>query len=366
MENKAKVLLIGGTGHIGVYLCGILVAMGYEVVCTSRKRHGVDDGVRYTHGNGKDIEFVLDTVEREKPDAIVDFMHYSTGEFKSRYKKMLSKTKQYLFLSSYRVYADESPLREDSPQLLDTLKDKDYLSTDEYALAKSRQERLLRGSGRDNWTIVRPSVIYSHECFKLGCLEANVVCYRALRDLPVVMPMEMLGKQAAITWGRDAAMLIARLVLNEDAIGEDFIISSGEHVTWADIANVYKDVLGLKLKTASLDEYCRLCNRYQVLYDRMFDRRVDNSKILKVTATSPSEFTSLREGLSCELRRFINSPHYRGVNIWQNALIDRLCGTIMPLDELSLKQKLLYLKDRYALLGKVLGVIMPLYHKIRN
>ena len=104
----------------------------------------------------------------------------------------------------------------------------------------------------------------------------------------------------------------------------------------------------------------------QVLYDRMFDRRVDNSKILKVTATSPSEFTSLREGLSCELRRFINSPHYRGVNIWQNALIDRLCGTIMPLDELSLKQKLLYLKDRYALLGKVLGVMMPLYHKIRN
>ena len=142
------VLLLGGTGAIGVYLKDVLVRLGFRVVVTSRAEHTDEVGVEYVLGNAKDDFFVSGLLARLKPDAIVDFMHYSTGEFKSRYKKMLSKTKQYLFLSSYRVYADESPLREDSPQLLDTLKDKDYLSTDEYALAKSRQERLLRDSGR--------------------------------------------------------------------------------------------------------------------------------------------------------------------------------------------------------------------------
>lgn len=364
--SKGKVLIIGGTGHMGVYLCGILADMGYEVVCTSRKRYGVDNGVRYRCGDGLDIGFISQTIEIEKPDAIVDFMHYSTEQFRERFQLLLSKTKQYLFLSSYRVYADESPLKEDSPQLLDTLKDADYLRTDEYALAKSRQESLLRKSGYKNWTILRPSIIYSHECFKLGCLEANIVCYRALRGLPIVIPKEMLAKRTALTWGKDAALLIARLVLNEKAMGEDFIVSSSEHLTWSDVVKVYSDVIGLRINYVSLEQYCGLCNRYQVLYDRMFDRCVDNSKILDATLTKHSELIPLKEGLSSELKQFARFPHYRGINIKQNAIIDKLCGTVIPLNELPFKLRILYYKEKYSAICKFYDVALRVKHLLEG
>lgn len=366
MAGKSKILVVGGTGHMGVYLCGILCSMGYEVICTSRKRSGTLDGIRYVCGNGMDIGFLLHTIDNEKPDAIVDFMHYSTDQFKERYKLILARTNQYLFLSSYRVYADESPLKEDSPQLLETLKDAEYLRTDEYALAKSRQERLLRNSGYKNWTILRPSIIYSQECFKLGCLEANVVCYRALNGLPVVMPKEMLTKRAALTWGKDAALLIARLVLNEKAMGEDFIVSSSEPLTWSDVAKVYSDVIGLRLECMDLTQYCNICNRYQVLYDRMFDRCVDNSKILKVTSTNPSELMPFREGLTRELTQFAKSPHYRGINIKQNAVIDRLCRTVIPLNDLSITHRILYYKEKYVAIGKFVDIALHVKHLLEG
>ena len=54
-----------------------------------------------------------------------------------------------MFLSSSRVYASqESPIREDSMRLLDVSHDSIYLKTDEYALAKARQEDILRKSGK--------------------------------------------------------------------------------------------------------------------------------------------------------------------------------------------------------------------------
>ena len=351
---------------MGVYLCCILCSMGYEVICTSRKRSGSADGIRYICGNGMDIGFLLHTIDNEKPDAIVDFMCYTTEQFKERYKLILAKTKQYLFLSSYRVYADESPLKEDSPQLLETLKDADYLRTDEYALAKSRQEQLLRNSEYKNWTILRPSIIYSQECFKLGCLEANVVCYRSLHGLPVVMPKEMLTKHTALTWGKDAALLIARLVLNEKAMGEDFIVSSSEILTWSDVVKVYSDVIGLRLECIDLSQYCNICSQYQVLYDRMFDRCVDNTKILKATSTNPSELTPLKEGLTRELRQFANSPHYRGINIRQNAIIDRLCKTAIPLNELSMKNRILYYKEKYTTIGKFVDAALYIKHLLEG
>ncbi len=55
-------------------------------------------------------------------DAIVDCMGYSTQKFNERYRMMLDNTSQYIFLSSYRVYADSKGLiTETTPRLLDVL-----------------------------------------------------------------------------------------------------------------------------------------------------------------------------------------------------------------------------------------------------
>lgn len=51
-------------------------------------------------------------------------------------------------MSSARVYAENNALiSEDSPRLLDVSTDAVYLRTNEYALAKAREENILRNSG---------------------------------------------------------------------------------------------------------------------------------------------------------------------------------------------------------------------------
>ena len=123
MSEGKRVLLLGGTGAMGRYLAPELKARGFTVLITSRKDHVSDDPmIRYIKGNAKQDAF-FETLMQERYDAIVDFMIYNTESFAARRDTLLSRTDHYLFLSSYRVYADAglTPLTEESPRLLDTV-----------------------------------------------------------------------------------------------------------------------------------------------------------------------------------------------------------------------------------------------------
>lgn len=351
-----KVVLLGGTGAMGTYLGGILANAGYDVVVTSRGAHQDGDGIRYAQGDGRNDAFLDSLLSRERPDAVVDFMSYSTAEFSGRMKRLLEGTSHYLYLSSYRVFAGEHPLTERSPRLLDTVDDVKYLQTDEYALTKARQENALRESGLKNWTILRPAITYSKNRFQFGCLEANVVCFRALRGLPVIMPGEMLEQRATLTWGRDVAEMIGRLVLNEKALGEDFNVTTSESHTWREIADVYSRHIGMKVQEVGLEEYCRLCNPYQVKYDRMFCRVLDNSKVLAATGMSQTDIASLERGLGGELDAFKSRPRF-SLDYALNARIDRLCGIRMSLKGASWRDRARYFRGYYPWVNSMVRTV---------
>lgn len=350
----AKVLLLGGTGAIGVYLRDELVNLGHIVIVTSRI-HRELSGVRFVQGNAKNLVFLRQLLNDEHPDVIIDFMKYGTIEFPVFRDIFLKNAQQYIFLSSYRVFANETPLVETSPRLLETCEDLEYLMTDEYALFKAREEDSLRNSNARNWTIVRPSITYSKERFQFGCLEADTVCYRSLHGLPVVIPHEMLDIQATLTWGKDVAVMISRLVLNPMAFGEDFNVTTSETHSWREIAAIYQEVLGMKLVEVPLDWYSRLCNRYQVNYDRMVDRIVDNRKVLAATGMSQTDLALLSIALPEELNRFKICPIYKQMNVRQNALMDRVCGTRMPMSDLSWKERIRYCCVKHPRVGMLMN-----------
>lgn len=208
-----KILILGGTGAMGVYLLERLKQTEHEVYVTSRSGHPDEGNIHYIEGNAKDDDFLLPLLANGY-DCIIDFMVYSTFEFVDRYKQLLAAAKQYIFLSSYRVYADNGlePITEESPLLLDVVKDAKYRKTDEYALTKARQEKLLRESGSGNYTIVRPSVTFSKLRFQLGTLEAGVLIHRMLQKRPVVFARDILKKQAAFSWAGDVAEMIECLI----------------------------------------------------------------------------------------------------------------------------------------------------------
>lgn len=346
----SRVLLLGGTGAMGVYLSELLAAMGHEVFVTSRRiRPNASRGVSYLCGNAQDLTFVRDCVGQVRPDAIVDFMCYGTEGFAIRAPFLLNASGHYVFLSSYRVYAESVPLREDSPRLLDVCDDMAYLCTDEYALSKARQENCLRDTARpgQRWSIIRPAITFSKARFRFGVLEANTLCWRVLHGLPVVMPPEMLAKRTTLSWGRDVAMLIARLVLNPKAYGEAFTAATAETHTWREVFGLYRQAIGAVLEECSLEDYLYITGApWQVRYDRMFERVVDNTKILAATGLTQADLTPLNVALPRELAAFRERPSYGWVDWGRTARMDRVLGLGMPRG-LTNRERLMYWSARH-------------------
>lgn len=344
MQEKKKVLLLGGTGAMGVYLVPELLSMGYQVFVTSRREHTSDiPDLVYLTGNAKDPAFAQQLLE-QKYDVIVDFMIYKTEEFRERHTALLDATEHYLFCSSYRVYGDNhgKPITEDSPRLLDSVNDPEYLATDEYGLTKARQENILRASGRSNWTILRPAITYSKERFQLGTMEAADFVRRALAGKTVIFPSQMLDKHATLSWAGDVAKMIARMVLNEDAMAQTFTVSTSEHHTWREVMEIYKELLDMKVRIVDLSVYQSIMGGpYQIKYDRMLDRIVDNSKALKVSGMRQEELMPLKEGLRMELEQFRKNPSYRGVIAKRDRDMDQVAGE--PLSFCDRLKQLLYL-----------------------
>ena len=348
-----KILVLGGTGAMGVDLVKILAKRGDNVTVTSRFERKSDfDNVKYVKGDAHDTAFIKSILVK-KYDAIVDFMVYNTKEFKARRDMLLNATNQYIFLSSSRVYADsETPITEDSPRLLDATTDSVYLKTDEYALTKARQENLLHKSGKTNWTIIRPYITYSNQRLQLGVYEKELWLYRAMQNKTIVFPKAIAEKYTTMTLGADVAMGISKLIGNEKAMGEAYHITTKKAIKWEDVLSIYKrvfnEVTGKKLKIKYTDDpkpiYEAMGNKYQVIYDRLFDRRFDNTKFLQ--AVGEYEFGSSEIGLERCLREFLEKPIFRTTSTL--AIMDKLTGERTKLSEISgVKKKCKYLAVRY-------------------
>ena len=327
MNKTKRALLLGGTGAMGAHLARLLAASGWKVTVTSRSARSSDDpAVSYAKGNAHDQGFLAEMLAPGW-DAVVDFMVWSTEAFRGVRDLLLASCSQYVYLSSYRVFADSTVIDERSPRLLEACGDAEYLATDEYALAKARQEDLLRVSGRGNWTVARPAVTYSRGRFQLCTLECDVWMPMAIAGHPVPLASEMLPKQATMSWGGDVALMISRLVGNPAALGEDFNVCTSKHRSWAEIAEVYQGTLPLEVKGVPLGAFERAFgNAYQCRYDRMFDRVMDNAKVLRATGLAESDLLGVDEGIPRELGPFLAAPRFRSAGKRQLGRLDRLGG----------------------------------------
>lgn len=323
-----KVLVLGGTGAMGRYLVPELLKLGYEVDAVS-----LDDvkseikGLNYIIGNAKQKDFLLELLYK-KYDGIVDFMTYSTAEFEEIYKEFLNNTKHYLFLSSCRVFADAPPITEDSPRLLDVSEDEEFLSTEDYALYKAKQENMLNFSGYKNYTIIRPATTYSTGRLQLVTLEAATLVYRMQAGKTIILPEEALDCQATMTWGGDVGKMIALLLFNEKAMGESYNVATAEHHSWREIIEMYNEICPIKYITVSAMEYIDIIAdgadwaKYQLIYARMFNRITDNTKILKDTGMKQEELMTLREGLRFEYENCRDFNWKKCENEYRNVRMD--------------------------------------------
>jgi nucleoside-diphosphate-sugar epimerase len=348
-----RILLLGGTGAMGIHLSKIISDRGDNIVITSRSSKESTKQIEYREGDAKDLDF-LNNILEEKWDTIVDFMVYSQVDFKERIEKLLSRTSQYIFLSSSRVYDNSKEfITEDTTKLVDTTTDKEYLQTDEYALSKARQEDILKSSNKQNWTIIRPYITYSEIRLQLGTLEKENWLYRAIHGRTIIFSEDIKNHFTTLTYGLDVSTAMSKFIGNSSCLGESYHITNDTSYKWDDLLNVYLDVLEEKLGSRPKVLYQNLSDysswnpgKYQIIYDRLFDRKFDNTKINQFMDTS--DFIDARKGIEQCLKSFLENPKFSAISWRQEAIKDKITKEATPLSELTgLKSKIKYVLFRY-------------------
>lgn len=225
------------------------------------------------------------------------------------------------------------------------------IRTDEYALAKARQENILLTTNKKNWTIIRPYKTYNNNRLQLGMYEKEEWLYRLMMGKTLVFPNELKKRKTTLTYAADVAVAISELIENESAYGEIFHITTTESLSWEDAFEKYTSILsettGKQFHIKYVDDiemFYNIWNPYQIKYDCNIDRRFDNSKINRAT-NNKLQYTLVAEGINKCLKKFIESPEWRNINWKLNFWMDNITGEKTKIwDADGLKEKARYVK----------------------
>jgi len=299
-----KALLIAGGGTLGTYTAEELLRLGHsvDVICLEDK---VSDNNNLRFYKEKATLAFLESLFKDNHyDGVVNFLHFKDDKDYIPYHALLTKNTDHLiFLSSYRVYADlQHPITETAPQLIDVIKDDPlFHETETYALAKSRAERFLNNNPYPkNWTIVRPVISFSDRRLDICMVSRHDVLDAVKENKAVKMPIEAKNLTAGLDWAGNSGKLIANLLFKKECIGEAYTISSAQNLTVSQVADLYTEILGVTFQWEPADF---VETDYRWKYDRLFDRKIDNTKVLKATGLTSADFKSITEGILIELKK---------------------------------------------------------------
>ena len=308
MYKNKKVLLIAGGGTLGTYTAEELLRLGAEVdVLCPEDKISDNDKLRFIKGLGNE-DTLKKLFEKEHYNGIVNFIHYPDVEdYKKIHHFLSDNTEHLIFLFSYRVYADEMhPIREDAPMLLDVSDDKEFLEKEDYALSKAKAEYYLRNeSETSNWTAVRPVISFSKYRFDIVTINQQTVIEKAKSGEKILLPIKAKNLTAGLDWAGNSGKLIANLLFKPETFGESFTISSAQNITWGQMADYYTELLGTEFEWVSTEEFIKSggtpYGNWALFYDRLYDRKIDNSKVLRATGLKSEDFISIKEGIKIEL-----------------------------------------------------------------
>ena len=339
MYKNKNVLLIAGGGTLGTHTAKELLRLGcsVDIICPEEKK-SYDERLKFYQTYATD-DFLKDLLAKKHYDGIVNFIHYDDAEdYKPVHKLLADKTEQLIFVSSYRVYADlQHPITEEAPRLLDVSTDEEFLAKEDYALSKARAEDFIRNeSGTRNWTIIRPVISFSEKRLDIVTIGQRNVVVSGKTGRTVFLPQAAKNVTAGLDWAGNSGKLIANLMFKKEALGETFTISTAPNLTWGEVAQIYTELTGVKFEWMDTDEwlndpdcvkngYCRAASEdgrtgeeiglskiipeeitgyyWAAVYDRFFDRRIDCSKVLRVTGLAKEDFLSIKEGIKTELSK---------------------------------------------------------------
>ncbi len=218
-----RVLVMGGTRFIGVYLTRLLVSQGHEVVLFNRgNKPAPVDTVKTIQGDRKDPAQLKAALSGERFDAIFDNNGRELSDTQPLIELLGDSLQHFVYVSSAGVYlkSDEMPHVE-GDAVDPNSRHKGKFATEDYLAAQQVP-----------FTSVRPVYIYGPQNY--NDVEAWFFD-RIVRDRPLPIP----GSGMALTqMGHvaDLAAAMAAVLGNSQAIGQIYNISGEKAVSFDGLA----------------------------------------------------------------------------------------------------------------------------------
>ncbi|MGL6344509.1 MAG: NAD-dependent epimerase/dehydratase family protein [Waterburya sp.] len=237
-----RILIMGGTRFIGVYLTKILVEQGHEVVLFNRGNNPLPvEGVTQIQGDRRDANQLKEKLGGESFEAIFDNNGRELSDTQPLVEIFNGKVKHFVYVSSAGVYlkSQQMPHREG-----------DAVDPNSRHKGKHHTEAYLAESGIP-WTSIRPVYIYGPQNY--NDLEAWFFD-RLVRDRPLPIP----GNGMYITqFGhiQDLAVAMAKVLGNATAINKIYNISGDRYVTFNGLAYACAEAVGKSPEDIKLVHY---------------------------------------------------------------------------------------------------------------
>ncbi len=226
-----RILIMGGTRFIGVYLTKILVEQGHEVVLFNRgNKPAPVAGVKQIHGDRKDPAQLTEKLSSQEFDAIFDNNGRELSDTQPLVEIFKDRVEHFIYMSSAGVYlkSDQLPHIEGDP-----------VDPKSRHKGKHETEAYLSSQGVP-FTAIRPTYIYGPQNY--NDLEAWFFD-RIVRDRPIPIP----GNGTHITQlghCQDLARAMSQVLGNQQAIGQIYNVSGDRYVTFDGLARTCAAAVG--------------------------------------------------------------------------------------------------------------------------
>ncbi|MEI6444597.1 MAG: NAD-dependent epimerase/dehydratase family protein [Nostocales cyanobacterium ELA583] len=236
-----RILVIGGTRFIGVYLTQLLVKAGHEVVLFNRGNRPTPSGVGQIIGNRTDSTQLQEKLAQETFDVVFDNNGRELTDTQPLADIFQGRVKHFVYMSSAGVYlkSDQMPHIEG-----------DTVDPQSRHKGKHETEAYLQQLGIP-FTSIRPTYIYGPQNY--NPLESWFFD-RIVRDRPIPIP----GNGMHITQlghVQDLAQAMMQIIGNEKAIGEIYNISGDRFVTFDGLARACAVAAGKSANDVKIVHY---------------------------------------------------------------------------------------------------------------
>ena len=334
-----RVLFIGGTGTISSAVSPLVVSRGHDLTLVNRgtsQKASAPEGSRSIVADVHDTEAFraavrADVAAHGEYDAVVQWVGFNPDHVSDDIETFAGITRQYVFISSASAY--ETPpgyyiTREDATPL-----NNPYWS---YSRDKAESETRLRIAYAETgfpFTVVRPSHTYARNDIPAAInswIHPWTIVDRMKRGAPILMHGDGTSLWT-LTDHRDLAYALVGLLGNDEAIAEDFHITSDDVLSWnqihesiagaagLDVERVYEQTLFVP--TDLLARFDKDAFEGPLKGDKANSAIFDNSKVRSLVPDYVSRHR-FQDEIHESMAWFLATPERQAIDAAANALYD--------------------------------------------